>query len=162
VRTSTGRVGLRNAVVREFASSGESRHSRFLECRRRNDYSPPLCTSLFPTLVLGEQVPGGNLIFFPALALGERTWSSLQHPCTTLSGTTTSTKHHLAFGCFRLYAGYVDLILKIAIFVSSVYSMLDVFFSRKITCHVLLFGAGIIFMMMLVTYYLDKHIYDIM
>ena len=40
--------------------------------------------------------------------------------------------------------------------------MLDVFFLRKITCHVLLFGAGIIFMMMLVTYYLDKHIYDIM
>ena len=56
---------------------------------------------------------------------------------------------------------YIE-ILKIAIFVSSVYSMLDVFFSRKITCHVLLFGAGIIFMMMLVTYYLDKHIYDIM
>ena len=68
-RTSTGRVGLRNAVVREFASSGESRQSRFLECRRRHDYSPLLYSSLFPTLVPGEQVPGGNLVFFPALAL---------------------------------------------------------------------------------------------
>ena len=59
-------------------------------------------------------------------------------------------------------AGYADLILKIAIFVSSVYSMINVFLLRNITYHVLLFSARIFFMMMLMTYYLDKHIYDIM
>jgi hypothetical protein len=59
-------------------------------------------------------------------------------------------------------AGYADLILKIAMFVSSVYSMINMFLLRNITCHVLLFGAKIFFMMMLMTYYLDKHIYDIM
>ena len=59
-------------------------------------------------------------------------------------------------------AGYADLILKINHFVSSVYSMFNVFLLRNITCHVLLFGTGIFFMMMLMMYYLDKHIYDIM
>ena len=59
-------------------------------------------------------------------------------------------------------AGYADLILKISNFVSSVYSMFNVFLLRNITCHVLLFGTGIFFMMMLMMYYLDKHIYDIM
>jgi len=59
-------------------------------------------------------------------------------------------------------AGYADLILKIAMFVSSVYNMINVFLLRNITCHILLFGAKIFFMMMLMTYYLDKHIYDIM
>ena len=38
-RTSTGRVGLRNAVVREFACSGEDGNHVFGECRRRHDYS---------------------------------------------------------------------------------------------------------------------------
>jgi len=59
-------------------------------------------------------------------------------------------------------AGYADLILKIVNFVSSVYSMFNVFLLRNITCHVLIFGTGIFFMMMLMMYYLDKHIYDIM
>ena len=59
-------------------------------------------------------------------------------------------------------AGYADLILKIAMFVSSVYNMINMFLLRNITCHVLLFGAKIFFMMMLMMYYLDKHIYDIM
>jgi len=36
------------------------------------------------------------------LALGERAGSSQQLFCTAPSGTTTSTKHHVAFGCFRL------------------------------------------------------------
>ena len=38
-RTSTGRVGLRNAAVREFACSGEDGNHVFGECRRRHDYS---------------------------------------------------------------------------------------------------------------------------
>ena len=38
-RTSTGRVGLRNAAVREFACSGEDDNHVFGECRRRYDYS---------------------------------------------------------------------------------------------------------------------------
>ena len=40
--------------------------------------------------------------------------------------------------------------------------MINVFLLRNITCYVLLFSARIIFMMILMTYYLDKHIYDIM
>ena len=40
--------------------------------------------------------------------------------------------------------------------------MFNVFLLRNITYHVLLFGTGIFFMMMLMMYYLDKHIYDIM
>ena len=62
-------------------------------------------------------------------------------------------------GASGFAAGYADSILKIAIFVSSVYSMINVFLLRNITYHVLLFSARIFFMMM---YYLDKHIYDIM
>jgi len=65
-------------------------------------------------------------------------------------------------GASGFAAGYADSILKIAIFVSSVYSMINVFLLRNITYHVLLFSARIFFMMMLMTYYLDKHIYDIM
>ena len=38
-RTSTGRVGLRNAAVREFACSGEDGNHIFGECRRRHGYS---------------------------------------------------------------------------------------------------------------------------
>ena len=38
-RTSTGRVGLRNAAVREFACSGEDGNHVFGECRRRHNYS---------------------------------------------------------------------------------------------------------------------------
>ena len=45
-RTSTERVGLRNAAVREFAYSGEDGNHVFGECRRRHDYSLLL---LFPT-----------------------------------------------------------------------------------------------------------------
>ena len=58
-------------------------------------------------------------------------------------------------------AGYADLILKINNFVSCVCSMFNVFLLINITCHVFLFGTGIFFMMMLMMYYLDKHIYDI-
>ena len=40
--------------------------------------------------------------------------------------------------------------------------MIDMFYLSNITCHILLVCTKIIFLMMLVLYYLDKHIYDIM
>ena len=48
---------------------------------------------LFPALATFVPVPGGTI------SSGR---SSLQHFCTVSSGATTSTKHHVAFGCFRL------------------------------------------------------------
>ena len=48
--------------------------------------------------------------------------------------------------------GYANLIIKVAIFVISVNSMIDMFYLRNFTCH----------MMTLMLYLFDKRIYDIM
>ena len=53
-------------------------------------------------------------------------------------------------------AGYANLIVKIAIFVASVNSMIDMFY------HALLISTSFILMMTLMMYSFDKHIYDIM
>ena len=58
-------------------------------------------------------------------------------------------------------AGYANLIVEIAIFVFSVNSMIDMYYLRNSTCHALLFSTRFIFMMTLMLYSLDKHIYDI-
>ena len=71
-------------------------------------------------------------------------------------------------GAFGSAAGYdfvkrlASFIVKITIFLVSVNSMIDMFYLSNITCHILLVCTKIIFLMMLVLYYLDKHIYDIM
>jgi len=98
-RTRDGRVGLRNVSVRWVHLLGWGRQSRFwgvsaaarllvsVPCsRRRRQLLPVRATARHD--------------FF--LALGERAGSSQQLFCTAPSGTTTSTKHHVAFGCFRL------------------------------------------------------------
>ncbi|KAG2659716.1 hypothetical protein PVAP13_1KG378305 [Panicum virgatum] len=62
-RTSTGRVGLRNAVVREFACSGEDGNHVFWECRRRHNYS-----LLFPAATSSPScLATARHDFFPAL-----------------------------------------------------------------------------------------------
>jgi len=57
-------------------------------------------------------------------------------------------------------AGYANLIVKIAIFVASI--MIDMLYLRNPTYHALLFSTRFIFMMTLMLYSCDKHIYDIM
>ena len=52
-RTSTERVGLRNAAVREFAYSGEDGNHVFGECRQRHDYS-----LLFPAAMSSPSCSG--------------------------------------------------------------------------------------------------------
>ena len=59
-------------------------------------------------------------------------------------------------------AGYANLIVKIAIFVASVNSMIDMLYLRNSTCHALLFNTSFILMMTLIMYSFDKHIYYIM
>ena len=82
-----------------FTCSGEDGNHVFGECRRRHDYSLPF---LFPALAASISVPGiGNFRSGPGGTTSSGR-SSLQHFCTASSGTTTSTKHHVAFGCFRL------------------------------------------------------------
>jgi len=85
-RTSTGRVGLRNAAVLEFTCSGEGRQSHFWGVSARSTTTRFVLSFLLVTI-----------IYFPAC----RCWSALLPFCTASSGTTTSTKHHVAFGCFR-------------------------------------------------------------
>jgi len=58
-------------------------------------------------------------------------------------------------------AGYADLILKIAIFVISVNTVIDMLYLRDSTCHALLVSTSFIFMMSLMMNLFDKHIYDI-
>ena len=58
-------------------------------------------------------------------------------------------------------AGYADLILKIAIFVISVNSIIDMLYLRNSTCHALLVSTSFMFMKTLMMYSFDKHIYDI-
>ena len=59
-------------------------------------------------------------------------------------------------------AGYADLILKIAIFVISINTMIDMLYLRVFTCHALLVSTSFMFMMTLMMNSFDKHIYDIM
>ena len=61
VRTSTGRVGLRNAVVREFACSGENGNHIFGECRRRHYYS-----LLFPAATSSPSCSGDGAALLPS------------------------------------------------------------------------------------------------
>ena len=58
-------------------------------------------------------------------------------------------------------AGYANLILKVAIFVISVNSMIDMLYFRDSTCHALLVSTSFIFVMTLMVNFFDKHIYDI-
>ena len=58
-------------------------------------------------------------------------------------------------------AGYADLILKIAIFVISVNTVIDMLYLRDSTCHASLVSTSFIFMMSLMMNLFDKHIYDI-
>ena len=92
--TSTERVGLRNATVREFAYSGEYGNHVFGECRQWHDY-----LLLFPAATPSCSGDGAAQLLPGA---SKRVRLSLQHLCTASSGTTTTTKHHVAFGCFRL------------------------------------------------------------
>ena len=64
-------------------------------------------------------------------------------------------------GAFGSAAGYTNLIVKIAIFVASISSMIDMLYLRNSTYHALLFSTRFIFMMTLMLYSFDKHIYDI-
>ena len=64
-------------------------------------------------------------------------------------------------GAFGTAAGYADLILKIAIFVISVNTVIDMLYLRDSTCHALLVSTSFIFMMSLMMNLFDKHIYDI-
>ena len=133
-RTSTGRVGLRNAAVREFACSGEDGNHVFGECRRRHDYS-----LLFP-------VPGGDVNSF---LLGRRrgTTSSRRQANERDCHCNISALHRagrlqqqstmLLSGASGSAAGYANLILKVAIFVISVNSMIGMFYLRNSTCHAL-------------------------
>ena len=59
-------------------------------------------------------------------------------------------------------AGYADFILKVAIFVISVNSVIDMFYLRDSTCHALLVSTSFIFIMTLMINSFDKYIYDIM
>ena len=59
-------------------------------------------------------------------------------------------------------AGYANLILKVAIFVISVNTVIDMLYLRDSTCHALLVSTSFIFMMTLMMNSFDKHIYDIM
>ena len=59
-------------------------------------------------------------------------------------------------------AGYANLVLKVAIFVISVNTMIDMLYLRVFTCHTLLVSTSFIFMMTLMMNSFDKHIYDIM
>ena len=59
-------------------------------------------------------------------------------------------------------AGYANLILKVAIFVISVNSIIDMLYLRNSTCHALLVSTSLMFMKTLMMDSFDKHIYDIM
>ena len=59
-------------------------------------------------------------------------------------------------------AGYANLILKVAIFVISVNSMIDMLYLRISTCHALLVSTSFIFMMTLMINSFHKHIHDIL
>jgi len=59
-------------------------------------------------------------------------------------------------------AGYANLVLKVAIFVISVNSIIDMLYLRNSTCHALLVSTSLMFMKTLMMYSFDKHIYDIM
>ena len=59
-------------------------------------------------------------------------------------------------------AGYANLIVKIAIFVVSLNSMINMCYLRNFTYHTLLFSTRFIFMITLMVYPFDKRIYDIM
>ena len=59
-------------------------------------------------------------------------------------------------------AGYANLIVKIAIFVVSLNSMINMCYLRNSTYHALLFSTRFIFMLTLMVYPFDKRIYDIM
>ena len=58
--------------------------------------------------------------------------------------------------------GYANLIIKVAIFVISVNSMIDMFYLRNSTCLALPVSTSFIFIMTLTMYSFDKYIYDIM
>ena len=57
---------------------------------------------------------------------------------------------------------YANLILKVAIFVISVNTVIDMLYLRVFTCYTLLVSTSFIFMMTLMMNSFDKHIYDIM
>ena len=65
-------------------------------------------------------------------------------------------------GAFDSATGYANLMLKVANFVISVNTVIDMFYLRVFTCLVLLVSTGFIFMMTLMMNSFDKHIYDIM
>ena len=59
-------------------------------------------------------------------------------------------------------AGYANLIIKIAIFVISINTVIDMFYLRVFTCHALLVSTSFISMITLMMNFFDKHVYDIM
>ena len=59
-------------------------------------------------------------------------------------------------------AGYINLIVKIAILVVTVRSIFDMFCLRYLTCHALLLVTKIIFMMTLMIYHFDMRVRDVM
>ena len=59
-------------------------------------------------------------------------------------------------------AGYANLILKIAIFVISINTMIDMLYLRVFTCYALLVSTSFMFMMTLMMNSFDKHIYYVM
>jgi len=107
--------------------------------------------------VLGEQVPGGNLVFFPVLALGMVFTATSLHAGRLYQQSTMSLS-----GASGSAAGYANLIVKIAIFVVSLNSMINMCYLRNSTCYALLFSTRFKFMMILMMYHFDKRIYDIM
>jgi hypothetical protein len=68
-------------------------------------------------------------------------------------------------GAFGSAAGYnlvkrlVNFFVKIMILLISVNNMIDIFYLRDNTCHVLLINTLIFFMMII---WLNKHMYDVM
>ena len=58
-------------------------------------------------------------------------------------------------------AGYANLILKVAIFVISVTTVIDMLYLRVFTCHASLVSTSFIFMMILMINSFNNHIYDI-
>ena len=59
-------------------------------------------------------------------------------------------------------AGYANLIFKVATFVISVNTVIDMLYLRVSTCHALLVSTSLMFMMTLMMNSFDKNIYDVM
>ena len=96
---------LQSNLLQSPQSSSTLSFSRFVSCTHTRWKSRPP-ERLYPlgSLARGED---GNHVFGECdaarlLVSHDLTGSSQRYFCTAPSGTTTSTKHHVAFGCFQL------------------------------------------------------------